>query len=52
MRARNVVFFNSRTAPDLPLGFELVRYPTPTRANWHDECARDLAAGTLEEALA
>ena len=52
LRARKVVFFNSRTEPDLPQGFELVRYRTTTRTNWHYECARDLAAGTLQASLA
>jgi hypothetical protein len=35
LRARKVVFFNSRTQPDLPQGFELMRYRTTTRTNWH-----------------
>jgi hypothetical protein len=52
LRARKVVFFNSRTQPDLPQGFELVRYRTTTRTNWHYECARDQAAGTLQASLA
>ena len=52
LRARKVVFFNSRTQPDLPQGFELVRYRTTTRTNWHYECARELAGGTLQASLA
>ncbi len=52
LRAGKVVFFNSRTEPDLPQGFEVVRYRTTTRTNWHYECARDLAAGTLQASLA
>jgi hypothetical protein len=46
--ARKLVFFNSRTPPDLPHGFEAIRYSTTTRTNWHYECARHLASGTLE----
>jgi hypothetical protein len=52
LRARKVVFFNSRTEPDLPPGFESVRYRTSTRTNWHYECALDLAAGTLGDSVA
>jgi hypothetical protein len=52
LRARKVVFFNSRTEPDLPQGFKAIRYTTATRTNWHYECARDLSAGTLEESFA
>lgn len=52
LRAWKVVFFNSRTEPDLPRGFELVRYRTTTRTNWHYECERDLAAGALQGSLA
>ena len=52
LRARKVAFFNSRAEPDLPQGFELVRYRTTTRTNSHYECARDLAAGTLQTSLA
>ena len=40
LRTRKVVVFNSRTQPDLPQGFELVRYRTTTRTTWHYECAR------------
>jgi len=50
LRARKLVFFNSRIPPNLP-GFEAIRYPTTTRTNWHYECARDLASGTLEPAV-
>jgi hypothetical protein len=46
--AGKVVFFNSRTPPKLPHGFQTIRYRTTTRTNWHYECARDLAAGRLE----
>ena len=52
LRARKVVFFNSQTEPDLPQGFEAIRYPTTTRTNWHYECARDLAAGALHVSFA
>ena len=50
--ARKVVFFNSRTEPDLPQGFKAIRYRTTTRTNWHYECARDLAGGILEDSFA
>jgi hypothetical protein len=52
LRARKVVFFNSRTEPNLPRGLRAIRYPTTTRTNWHYECARDLAAGTLGDSFA
>lgn len=48
LSARKLVFFNSRIPPNLPYGLKAIRYPTTTRTNWHYECARDLAAGTLE----
>ena len=52
LRARKVVFFNSQTEPDLPKAFKAIRYPTTTRTNWHYECARDLASGTLGDSSA
>ena len=48
LQAPKIVFFNSGKAPTLAEGFEVVRYPTTTRTNWHYECARDLAAGNLD----
>jgi hypothetical protein len=45
LQGQKTVFFNSASAPELPAGFEAVRYETTTRTNWHYEAARDLISG-------
>jgi hypothetical protein len=45
------VFFRQAQEPRLPTGFRVVRYHTPTRTNWHYECARDLIDGRVDVVL-
>lgn len=40
------MFFNSAQEPEAP-GVRLVRYVTRTRTNWHYECAKAYAAGSI-----
>lgn len=42
--ARKTIIYNQRIAPTYP-GFDLLRYSTNTRTNWHYSCANDLALG-------
>lgn len=50
LEGRKAVFFRQAQEPRLPTGFQAVRYPTPTRTNWHYECARALISGRVEVA--
>jgi hypothetical protein len=51
LRAAKVVYFRSATPPELPDGFTPKRYETAALTNWHYLCARDLAAGKLDDAV-
>ena len=44
---RRVAFFNLQVKPEVD-GIEFVRYPTPTRTNWHYESAKALLDGRLQ----
>lgn len=47
IKAAKTIFYNSDTAPQAT-GFELIRYPTATRTNWHYECAKALVSGSVK----
>ena len=47
VRARRIVFYNSRITPSVP-GCVLKRYETTMRTNWHYACARDFAGGKID----
>jgi hypothetical protein len=47
LRGRKTVFFNSKKRPVLPFCFDLIRYETTTRTNWHYECCKALLEGKL-----
>lgn len=42
-----IVFYNSASPPSAP-GCSVRRFNTSTRTNWHYECARAFAAGSLD----
>ena len=46
-KGSRIVFYNSSTPPAAP-GCVLKRFHTSTRTNWHYECARAFAAGTID----
>ena len=43
---RKVVFYRSKKRPKAP-GYELLRFNTTLRMNWHYQCANDFIAGKL-----
>jgi len=49
-KGKRTVFYNAGRAPEAP-GCSLERFVTPTRTNWHYECARKFAAGKERGAI-
>lgn len=46
-RGRRSVLYNAASRPELPPGFNGIRYHTAKRTNWHYEAARSLIAGEI-----